>query len=722
MKKIATLLLFIIFSIEFANAQQFMLHGRIIDAQSREEVVGVVVSSKNTATTTDSRGLFALMATKNDTVSVSMIGYEKYVFLVQNEDSVTIKLKTKSTQLSELIVKADKLSNLQTPGRLEIRKDILQKSHGLLEDPMQTITKMPGVARVGDLFTPSQIYIRGGSPDEILFLLDNTPVSWPWYFGGQKSMFNTDIIKDIELITGGFSAAFGNYLSSVMNVSLKDGSFQETHGSVSMGIYNAQGYMETPLIKNKFSLLLAARSTYIDKVLKNASFPTPSLFDANVKLAYQVNPKNLITFTNTISDESVDYQSNDDGVLTKIWSKGKKNTQSLMWQGQISDKVYNKLIFTHNANQDDFELDDSEKMEITSNTFGFRNDLTFFLSQNNLIKTGLEGYSTKYAIDGFEVIRISLTNPAEPTQNQNVYQIEDKLARMGAYVLYEGKIWGKLQTNSGLRWDTNLTNGTISPRIKLVYPFKNTSIHTSWGEYYQFAGIGVKNANELPASKATHYILGIKQRMNSQFSGWAEIYLKDYSTLYLVRDGGNYEATGEGSSRGIEFFLEKNQGKIQGWLSYSLSKSERINAFDKKLYDASFDQRHIFNTNLEWQISKGNSYLPSSLQAIYRFETGRPYTPTISGFRQNDAWFPVRGAINSLRYPNYNNLNIRIEWLSTMKKARNLKSYFEIWNVLDAKNPIGLTTRFDESFTNSVKQTFSYAFGRLFGGGVIFGF
>ncbi len=719
MKKVAILFFLIIFLVEFANAQQFVLHGRIIDAQSREVVVGVVVSSKNSVTTTDSRGLFALKATKNDTVSVSMIGYEKYVFLVHNEDTVTINLKAKSIQLSELVIIADKLSNLQTPGRLEIRKDILQNSHGLLEDPMQAITKMPGVARVGDLFTPSQIYIRGGSPDEILFLLDNAPVSWPWYFGGQKSMFNTDIIKDIELITGGFSAAFGNYLSSVMNVTLKDGSFQETHGSVSMGIYNAQGYLETPLIRNKLSLLLAARSTYLDKVLKNASFPTPSLFDSNVKLAYQVNPKNLITFTNTISDESVDYQSIDDGVLTKIWSRGNKNTQSLMWQSKILDNVYNKVIFTHNANQDNFELDVSENMKIKSNTFGFRNDLTFFLRPENLIKIGLEGYSTNYILDGFERTSISLTNPAEPTQNQNVYQIEDKLSRMGAYVLYEGIIWGKLQTNTGLRWDTNLTNRTISPRIKLVYPFKNTSIHTSWGEYYQFAGIGVKNANELPASKATHYILGIKQRINSQFSGWAEMYLKDYSLLYLSQYGGKFEAKGKGRSKGVEFFIERNQGKIQGWLSYSLSKSERMNAFDKNIYDASFDQRHIFNTNFEWKISKVNSYFPSSLQVIYRFETGRPFTPTISGFKQNDTWFPIRGAINSMRYPNFSNLNFRIEWLSHFKKSKNFKSYIEVWNVLNRKNPIGLTTKF---FEDSVVQNYTYAFNRLVGGGFSFMF
>jgi hypothetical protein len=723
MKKKTILLLLLILFLKIAKAQEINLSGRIIDANSRKELEGVFISTRNsTTTTTNSSGLFTLKISKNDTLYLSMIGYEKQLFIVQNEDNVTIELKAISTLLNELIIKADKLSNLQTPGRLELRKDVLQKSHGLLEDPIQAITKMPGVARVGDLFTPSQIFIRGGNPNEILFLLDNTPISWPWYFGGQKSMFNTDIIKDIELITGGFSAAFGNFMSSVMNVTLKDGNFNETHGSISMGIYNAQGYIETPIIKNKLSVLLAARSTYMDKILKNASFPTPSLFDANIKLAYQVNPKNLITFTNTISSEGIDYQSKDNGVMTKILSSGKKNTQSLVWQGQILDKIYNKLILTHNANKDDFELDESEKMKINSNTFGFRNDLTYFLTKDNLIKTGIESYATNYAIDGFETISINLTNPIDPTKNQNSYLITDRLSRIGTYLLYEGKILGKLQTNSGLRWDNNFNKGILSPRVKLVYPFKNTSIHTAWGKYAQFAGIGIANANELPASNATHYILGIKQKINSQFSSWVEIYHKDYSNLHLFNMNGNYDATGEGISKGIEFFLEKSQGAIQGWVSYSLSKSERVNAFDRKLYDSNFDQRHIFNSSIEWRIPKTNSYLPSSLQAIYRFETGRPYTPTLTGFKQNESWFPVRGPINSVRFPNYNNLNIRIEWLNTMKKSKSIKSYFEIWNILDAKNAISLNTTFDESFNNSVKQTFNYAFNRLFGGGFIFTF
>lgn len=632
----------------------------------------------------------------------------------------------RAEQLSEVIIRADRLSNLDSPGRLEIRKDVLQKTHGLLEDPMQTVARMPGVGRVGDLFTPSRLYVRGGDSDEILFMLDNTPITWPWYFGGQKSMFNTDVIKDIELLTGGFSAAYGNYMSSVLNVSMKEGSFRETHGSVSLGIYDAQGYLETPLVKDKLSLIVAVRSTYMDKILKNAGFPTPGLFDTNLKLAYRLNANNLITFTNALSYEKVDYTSSATGSdsLETILSKGRKNTQSLAWQSRFSDKTYNKFILTHNANDDEYALDLTDAIKTNSNTFGFRNDLSYFLTKSNQIKAGLEAYSTRFALSGFENLSINYTNPEQPSANRRTYDFAQNLNRMGAYLLYEGTVIGKLQANAGLRWDSNFEKTDLSPRLKLLYPVaSNTSVHAAWGRYHQFAGLGTPDARSFASSYAAHYILGIKQRLGKAFSGWVEAYQKDYNRLRTPNPDGTYTGNGTGTSRGLELFLQKETGILQGWASYGLAKSTRTYGFDKQVYAAPFDQRHIINANVEWHIvTLGKSYLPALVQLTYRHETGRPYTPVVGALQDGNTWYPIRGDINSQRLGHYDNLNLRIEWRQPMKGTRVFRSYIETWNILNIKNPISTRIRYGDEYPNNVKQGFTYAYGRLIGGGLAYSF
>lgn len=185
-------------------------------------------------------------------------------------------------------------------------------------------------------------------------------------------------------------------------------------------------------------------------------------------------------------------------------------------------------------------------------------------------------------------------------------------------------------------------------------------------------------------------------------------------------NGGFYAGNGEGQSQGFECFIEKNQGIIQGWASYGLSSSKRTYGFDRKVYDANFDQRHILNVNIEWQTGKKDTYWPAAVQLIHRFETGRPYTPIVGATKEGNLWIPQRGEINSQRLANYNNLNLRIEWLSSYKPQKFIRSYFEIWNVLNAKNPININTKFDSSYPNGAAQTFSYAYRRLFGGGVSF--
>jgi hypothetical protein len=162
-----------IFNLFFVLNTFGQIQGTILDTKSNDPLIGVSIRyGKTKGLLSDINGKFYVEnIQKNDTIFFSMVGYEnQFVVSDNSKNNYTVFLKNIKNELQEVIIKGDKLSNLSTPSHLDLRKDIIQKTHGLLEDPIQSIARMPGVGRVGDLFTPSRIYIRVGASDEILFL------------------------------------------------------------------------------------------------------------------------------------------------------------------------------------------------------------------------------------------------------------------------------------------------------------------------------------------------------------------------------------------------------------------------------------------------------------------------------------------------------------------------------------------------------------------------
>jgi vitamin B12 transporter len=712
-----------------AQAQQTsptQVAGIVRDGVTRQPLIGVALQqAKGVGTLTDSQGRFALPVS-SDTIRISYLGYAPQIFVTDGQPTsdITISLLPQGLNLQEVIVKADQLSTLDVPGHIVLKRSLLERTQGLLEDPLNSLLTMPGISRVGDLFASSQLHVRGGAPDETLFLLNNVPMAWPWYFGGQKSMFNTELIDQIELLTGGFSAAYGNHMSSVLNVTMRDGSFSRTRGSVSVGVYNAQATLETPIVADKLSLLVGGRMTYMDKLAgNNPAFPYPTMNDISFNLSYRLNAKHQLNLSGTFSKESVDFASKEAnaGVPTSLYSLGYKNTQSLIWQSRWTSRLYNKLSLTNNTNNDEFALEDYSAQQLNSRSSGFRNDLTYFLGQQAQLKVGMEAYRSTFGQEGFQYLGIEFTDPQLQNTRRQVFMVSNTQSRTGAYAQYEGRLIGKLQTNVGFRWDQTGGRAVWSPRLRLTYPLSTAlAVHAAYGLYHQFASLAMANQQQLDPNLAIHYLLGLKQTMGKGWSAWIEAYYKDYEQLTITRPDNTFANGGYGRARGIEGFVQKQQGPLQGTLSYALSQSQRTLGYDAKLLDAAFDQRHMLNATLDWFVERGEQFwLPSMLQLRFRYETGRPYTPIERAVATPAGWYPIRGEIHSMRDPDYQNLNLRIEWRTPLGAAGNraITSYFDIWNVLNQQNVVGRQVRYGREFRNNVDVRSYYAYPFLFGGG-----
>lgn len=715
------------------------ISGKITNTND-EALIGasIIIQELKEGTTSNLNGEYQIKnIQKNEfTLITSYIGYKNDTTLVSfngNDILVNIALSPARNSIQEIVVSVDRIIERTSISNISFSKNDLSTSQGLKEDPLSTLASLPGIGTSGDLFSPSPLYIRGGDPNENLFLLDNNKIYFPYYFGGQKSIFNTDVTESIELLTGGFPVSYGNHMSSVLNVTTRDGDMENYGGMISLGFYNAAGIFEGPIVKEKTSFLIAIRRTYLDLFLKeDAQFPVPSFGDITFKLSHILNNNHKLALSGISSNESLDYIVADPepGIPNKLLTKGNNHFQTLQIQSQLSPKIYNKLSLTNALSNSNAEIGRNLYLDFDATQIGIRNDMSISLSDKNKIKTGIEWQGGKFKFNGtfpLDPLQTDVSDTTIVLTNQEIN--DDGETQRSAYVLYDGIIGSNLGINAGIRWDYNPDNekSDFSPRIALNYQVgQNSKIRLATGIYKQFPGVGIDP--RLVSEKALHYIIGFEHAFSQNIYGWIEGYVKDYSELVIFDSNFNFSNNGKGQAKGIEVFLRKEKGKLSGWISYAISHSERTVPLERVVKDFVFDQRHIFNVvgqyKFENWIESNKSYLPAIILANFRYADGRPYTPLIGAQQTPQGWLPIKGESLSSRNSDYINLNLRIEWQIKIGRKKKTKaiSFFEAWNVLNRKNILDRGYQYGEEYENNIKENEFFTTPFLMAGGFRFEF
>jgi len=627
--------------------QNGSLKGYVNDGKEPIPFVNIIIQNSNIGTSTDSDGYFFLenLTPQKYKLKISSVGFKTKLIDVQVFPNKTTEIKI---TLDEEIIEIDQVEVIgdKTQKQEDTRTSLIdlnpqnaKMQAGAIEDVLRTLQSMPGVLAPNDF--SSQLIIRGSGPDENLIIIDDIEVFNPYRLYGSISMFNPDAVSNINLITGGFPAKYGDRLSAVLDVTNKEGrSNINFGGKISASILDANVILEG---KNPFNIkgswIVNSRRTYYDLIIepfvKNAGLVDenvtfPNFYDVQSKIVFGPFDGHKFLFNFIFSEDGVDLVSAKDRKTPDsiaVYNTTKNNVLNFTWQYSPNENLLNKLIFSRYSNDGlanfqskvlDPSLNRDEFDDVISDTlspyllgadmntdFLFRkysiDDKLTFVWKKNTLETGF-GVDFLETTLNFNFIldpQLEAIFNANPNSFAMLDDIED-IKRYNKYKFFiqnNFKISNKFNLHPGLRIDYYgiLKDYYISPRFSFSFAFDDvTTFRGAWGIYYQSPGyeklwdqnafydFNGENVIGLKPEKSIHYILGIERWISNEWNLRLETYYKDYSDLIIQKSV-------IGSKYFIEMIPGENPRYSSGWTQPILITSDSltqipINASDGESY------------------------------------------------------------------------------------------------------------------------------------------
>ncbi len=748
---------FLLLSAGIIQAQEsFTLSGYVKDAKNGELIIGANVYKQGTTTgaSTNVYGFYSLTLPKGKhSITFSYIGYTPQVKEIELEKNLTlnVELGEESTNLNEVTITSEREdANVKAMEMSVAKLDIkqIQKIPALLGevDVIRSIQLLPGVSTVGE--GASGFNVRGGNIDQNLVLLDEAPVYNSSHLFGFFSVFNPDAVKDVKLIKGGIPAQYGGRLSSILDIRMKDGNNKQLQLNGGIGSIFSRFSVEAPLIKDKASFIVAGRRSYIDVLakpflakkqpsLKDAQF---NFYDLTAKVNYRIDPKNNIFLSGYLGRDVF-------GAGFKFnWGNA---TTTLRWNHLFNEKLFmNTTVFYSNY---DYLLgfkDESNgqafdwKSQIIN--YSVKPDFTYYINEKNTLHFG--GQSILFDFNPANAVVTSNTGVKTNISLDHKYGLESAL-----YIDNEQKLSPRLHVQYGIRvsmfnymgkgyayyyydtmpnmekrlnysvfyntWESIQRYMNPEPRASLKYDVSdNSSVKASYNRTAQYIHLVSNTAASTPLDIWTPSTNNIKPQLADQMAlGYfrnfkenmyetsVEVYYKylqnqldyiDNANLFINKYLEAQLLQGRGRAYGAEFYVKKAKGKLNGWISYTLSKTERqVDGLSKnEWYYNRYDRTHVLNTVATYDLSKRWSF-----SANFVLYSGTPATfPNakweIQGYTQS---YNTTEKRNNFRVPAYHRLDISATYDFKRNDTRKWQSsiVFSVYNVYNRRNPFSIYFR-----------------------------
>ncbi|MBC7696464.1 MAG: TonB-dependent receptor [Burkholderiales bacterium] len=679
------LLIFAFIGLNIIAQEKFTISGYAKDAKNGEALIGVTVYKKNSqiGTSTNEYGFYSLTLSKGqDTVVFSFIGYKtvfKPLDLTFNQ-TLSVEIAEEGKELEEVVVSSEREDKNITSMEMSVAKlDIkqIQKMPALLGevDIIKSIQLLPGVTTVGE--GASGFNVRGGNIDQNLVLMDEAPVYNSSHLFGFFSIFNPDAVKDVKLIKGGIPAQYGGRASSVLDIRMKEGNNKKMEVNGGIGSIFSRLSIEAPIFKDKASFIVAGRRSYIDVLakpllakrqpgLKDAKF---YFYDLTAKLNWRINDKNTVFASGYLGRDVFG------AGFTFNWGN---TTGTLRWNHIFNSKLFMNLTTFYSNYK--YELGfknegNNQKFEWQSNiiNYSFKPDFTYYLNSKNTIKFGAQGIL--YTFKPGEAVITSQNGDESNISLPNQYGAE-----YAGYIDNEQKLSNRFTLQYGLRWsffnylgkgtkytyrdtipneskplekEETIGDGkniamynTPEPRLAVNYTINDkSSVKLGYNRMSQYLHIVSNTAASTPLDIYTPVTNNIKPLISDQitlgyfrnfkdnmFETSAEVYYKDLQNQLDYVDNANLLLNkylesdliqGKGRAYGFELYLKKAKGKLNGWVSYTLSKTERRvrGISNDEWFLSKYDRTHNINTVLIYDLNKRFSF-----SANFIFQTGTPAT------------------------------------------------------------------------------------------------
>lgn len=740
--KFLTILIAVTLFVEANVHSQQIINGYVKDYVSGESLAGVSIidSTSSKGTITNQYGFFSLKISSPATLYFSCVGFQTSNFYLTHFSDTTFifDIKPVEFQLSEVVIKSTK-------------DELQNKQAGYISIPIERLNTIPTIFGEKDIFkalalTPGisngnegtvGLYVRGSTPDQNLILLDEAPIYNSAHFFGIISVFNSEALKKVDMYKGILPAQYGGRVSSVIDITMKEGTTKLRKKDHGLGLISSSILFEGPLSyksRSKGSYIVSGRAAYLGLVTlpllllyqsgKSDRYFNYLLYDINAKVNYKLDDKSHIYLSLYNSydrwDARQSYSSDSRGRLNVSWGN---LTATLRYNRILKPNLFLKsvLLFTRyrygigvatlEKVEGKFKTIDSYFLKPSLSDITAKTSLEYFISPSYTVRTGVD--VTRHI---YKPTKLETTFEV----SKEVFEANNKVLKsneFGFFTEHEFAPSNSLRFNAGLRLSAfsiqQKTYTSFEPRLSanLILP-RDWTLKGGYAQMRQFIhllssnSIGLPNDVWVPATAAVppqfarQYSIGIfKNYPSKKITASVEGYYKslknqiDYSlgSSLFTNLGKPWETLiekgGIGRAYGLEFFLNKTEGKFTGWLAYTLAWNERKfeNINQGEWFYGNFDRRHVINLTGNYKIS------PSfNVSASWIFNTGHPVTVPIAATQYQYNQFLLEfiyGNRNNFRLPNYHRLDVGINWDRRSRRNRTVTWSVGAYNAYNRNNP-----------------------------------
>lgn len=736
-------------------SQNFTVSGFIKDASNGEDVIGATISVEELSgigTASNVYGFYSLTLPKGTyTLVFSSVGLSNSSETIQlNQDiELSVELGSSSEQLQEVIVNAERnQDNVQTTkmSTVEMTSKEIKSIPALMgeADVLKAIQLLPGVQSGGEGNTG--LYVRGGGPDQNLVLLDEAVVYNTGHLFGFFSVFNADAVKNTTLIKGGMPAKYGGRLSSVVDITMRDGNSKEFQADGGIGLLSSRLTVQGPIVKDKSSFMISGRRTYIDVLIApfvkgtRAEGNSYYFYDLSAKLNYTFSRKDKLYLSGYFGEDIFQFSSSTGNFGVKIpWGNA---TATLRWNHLFSDKlfmnssiIYNSYNFATEGGQLGFNFKFYSGIE----DWNWKTSFDYFVS--NKLKVD---FGWNYT---FHTLTPSTAQVSSQDTSAVDFSTDDISPKYGheeaVYASLDYEVSKRIKINAGLRVsafqqvgpyqfiqeENGAANDTVDygvnelvqnywgpePRISARFLVDDaSSIKASVARTKQYLHLVSNSTTTLPTDvwvpssalvepqNSIQYAVGyFRNFLNDEYEASVEVYYKDLENQLEFEDGYTQSlneeiersfVTGEGRSYGLELFFKKKFGKFNGFVGYTWSKTLRdfpdLNGGEE--FFAKFDRRHDLSVVASYQLT---DRLTAS--GTFIFATGNAITFPLDWYVINNELKANYGARNNFRMADYHRADFSLTYKGKQSKKLKSEWVFSVYNLYNRWNQYVIF--FDES-------------------------
>lgn len=724
------------------SQQKYTLSGTISDASGGENLAAALLLFQNTTycAISNSYGFYSITVTEGEyTVSVKYLGYLDQLIQISlhSNQVLNLKLNAVSYLLQHVEVFVDRSNQNITSidlGSLKINPSRIESIPVLFgeRDLIKTLQLLPGIKAAAE--GNSGFYVRGGGIDQNLILLDEAPVYNASHLLGFFSVFNSEAIRDVNMMKGSIPAEYGGRASSVLDIRMKEGNMSDYQTTGSIGLISSNLSFEGPVKKDVSSFMVSARRTYADLFLKIA--PEKDLrttqmyfYDLNMKVNFKLSNNSRLYISGYLGRDKFRLQ---DQVGYEWGSK----TATARLNHTFSEKLFSNssFIFSNYI----YQLDNSGNSDVLLGSriqdFNLKQDFSWYLNSNNTLKFGANLIDHKIVPGEIKAKSGSLYNslavrPRNAIESAfYVSNLQNVLPRLKLYYGLRLALFTNVGPGDFYRFDSNgnliqtisyehfkiaKTQGGLEPRLALNYQLGNRdALKASFNHIYQFIHLlsnsTSTNPNDvwLPSSEnvkpqiADQWSLGyFRNSKENKYEGSVETYYKNLQNQIEYKNGADliFNSTveaelvfGRGWAYGTEFLFRKNTGKLTGWVGYTWSKTMR--QFDQinngKAFPARQDRRHDFSVVGMYELSPKLKF-----SAVWVFNTGNAVTFPNGKYEIDGHTVGYYTERNGYRMPDYHRLDLGLTWIRKQTAKYESSWNFSVYNAYGRENAYYITFR-----------------------------